>query len=319
LGFGASSLGNLYGRLSDEEARQAVDAAWAHGIRYFDTAPFYGFGLSERRLGDALRAHDRNAYLLSTKAGRLLQPSGAAGVRDGFDSPMPFRPVFDYSYDGVMRSFEASLHRLGLDRIDILYLHDLGRATHGADHARLFGQAVEGGFRALSDLRDQRVVGAIGLGVNEIAVCAESLDHADLDLFLVAGRYTLLDQSAAPFFEMCRRRGIGIVAGGVFSSGILASGAAAPDAHHDYAPASSAVRTRVAAIERICRDFGVPLPGAALTFSAAHPGVTLPLVGLRDPEEVAAATGFTRLSIPDAFWKALEREGLLEAEISAPA
>jgi D-threo-aldose 1-dehydrogenase len=314
FGFGASSLGNLYSNLSDVEARAAVDFAWAKGIRYFDTAPFYGCGLSERRLGDALRGRDPNDYLLSTKAGRLLFPAEAACNRDGFRSPMPFSPVFDYSYDGVMRSFEASLHRLGLSRIDILYLHDLGSATHGANHRYMFEKAVGGGFQALTALREQGAVTAIGLGVNEIEICAESMAHADFDLFLIAGRFTLLDQHADAFFETCRGRGIGIVAGGVFSSGILATGSADPNAHYDYARASEALRTRVAAIERICDDFGVPLPAAAFQFAARHPGVTLPVVGLRTSVEVAATANHARVRIPPELWTALENEGLIPAQ-----
>ncbi|WCM28635.1 aldo/keto reductase [Sphingomonas sp. QA11] len=305
FGFGASSLGNLYREVTDAEARGAVEAAWINGIRYFDTAPFYGFGLSERRLGDALRGYDRNDYILSTKAGRLLFPAETRGVRDGFHSPMPFAPVFDYSYDGVMWSFEASLHRLGLDRIDILLMHDLGGSTHGSNHRRMSEQAINGGFRALMELRDQGVVSAIGLGVNEIAVCEDSVAHADFDLFLIAGRLSLLDQSASSFFDICRKRGVGILAAGVFSSGILATGPASPAARHAYAPASEGVRARVEAIERICRAFDVSLPSAALRFVARHSGVTLPVIGVSNAAEVYAAVEFSRISLPDALWEAL--------------
>ncbi len=318
FGFGGSSLGNLYHEVSDSDAQAAVDSAWAKGVRYFDTAPFYGFGLSERRLGDALRGRDPNDYLLSTKAGRLLFPGDAARNRDGFCSPMPFNPVFDYSYDGIMRSYEASLHRLGLPRIDILYLHDLGGATHGANHRYMFDQAVAGGFRALMALREQGAVAAIGLGVNETEICAESMAHADFDLFLVAGRFTLLDQSAATFFETCHRRGVGIVAGGVFNSGILAGGADR-NARYDYAPASEAIRARVAAIERICDAFGVPLPAVALQFAAGHSGVTLPVVGLRSATEVEDAAGHTRHSIPPGLWEALRQANLIPAEAPTSA
>jgi D-threo-aldose 1-dehydrogenase len=212
-----------------------------------------------------------------------------------------------------MRSFEASLHRLGLARIDILYLHDLGSDTHGANHRYMFEKAVGGGFQALTALREQGAVTAIGLGVNEIEICAESMVHADFDLFLIAGRFTLLDQDADTFFETCRERGIGVVAGGVFNSGILATGSTDPNAHYDYAPASRALRMRVAAIERICDDFGVPLPAAALQFAARHPAVTLPVLGLRTSAEVAAAVNHAAHSIPSEFWTALENEGLILA------
>ena len=318
FGFGGSLLGNLYFDVSETEARAAVDAAWVEGVRYFDTAPFYGAGLSERRLGDALRERDPDDYLLSSKAGRLLFPA-KAGDRDGFRSPMPFSPVFDYSYDGVMRSFEASLHRLGLARIDILYLHDLGSATHGANHRYMFQQAVSGGFRALTALREQGAVSAIGLGVNEVDVCAESMAHVDFDLFLIAGRFTLLDQSAAAFFDTCRERGIGIVAAGIFSSGILAAGAAGANAFHNYSSASDAIRTKVEALERLCRAFETPLPAAALQFAAHHPAVTLPIAGLRNAAEVRAAADFRQFRVPMELWEALRREGLIAPDISTDA
>lgn len=319
FGFGASSLGNLYAPLSDGEARAAVDAAWDCGVRYFDTAPFYGFGLSEQRLGAALRDRPRGTYLLSTKAGRLLVPAkDAPAERDGFRDALPYAPVFDYSYDGVMRSFEASLERLGLDRIDILYLHDLGAATHGAYHPRRFAEAVGGGFRALRDLREQGAVAAIGLGVNETAICEQSLAHADFDLFLIANRFTLLDASAAPFFDTCRRRGIGVVAAGVFSSGILAVGSQAPSAMVDYAPASAEMRARVARIEAICAGHGVPLAAAALQFVARHPAVTLPLVGIRDAGQAREADRLRGIAIPPALWEELHRAGVI-AEVPSPA
>jgi D-threo-aldose 1-dehydrogenase len=318
FGFGASALGNLYRDVSDAEARAAIDTAWAAGVRHFDTAPFYGAGLSERRLGDALRNRNPDDYLLSTKAGRLLFPA-EAGNRDGFCSPMPFTPVFDYSYDGVMRSFEASLNRLGLARIDILYLHDLGSATHGANHRYMFQQAVDGGFRALTTLREQGAVSAIGLGVNEVEICAESMAYADFDLFLIAGRFTLLDQSAASFFDTCHQRGIGVVAAGVFSSGILAAGATGPDAFHNYCPASEAVRTQVAALDRICSSFDVPLPAVAFQFARAHPAVTIPIVGVRNASEVEAAADFSRFPVPVALWAALRRQDLMAPDTGANA
>ncbi|SEN11358.1 D-threo-aldose 1-dehydrogenase [Sphingomonas gellani] len=315
FGFGASSLGNLYDEVSDMAAVEAVDAAWSLGVRCFDTAPFYGYGLSERRLGLSLRHRPRDEYLLSTKAGRLLVPTEHAGTTDGFRSALPFRPVFDYSYDGVMRSVEQSLGRLGLARIDILLLHDLGRATHGADHARYFDQAVSGGFRALAELRDTGVVDAIGLGVNEVEVCAESMRHVDVDLFLIAGRMTLLDQSAHALFDRCHAAGIGIVAAGVFSSGILATGSADAHAHHDYAPASATVRARVAAIEQVCRRHDVPLPAVALAFAALHPAVTQTLVGLRSADQVHRTAALRSMTIPPALWQELHMRDPLAAPL----
>jgi D-threo-aldose 1-dehydrogenase len=311
FGFGASSLGNLYRVVDDDRARRTVEAAWDHGVRYFDTAPFYGFGLSERRLGDALRGHDRDAWILSTKVGRLLVPGEAGGERHGFHSPMPFDPVFDYSYDGVMRSFEASLQRLGLERIDILYMHDLGSMTHGQDHPAQFARAAEGGFRAMAELRDQGLVCGIGLGVNEIEVCDQSLDHADFDLFMIAGRYTLLDQRADGFFQDCRRRGIGVVAAGVFNSGVLATGVSGAGVHYDYGEAPASIIERVAAMERVCAAFDTPLPAAALQFVAAHPAVTLAVVGTGSPSRIAETVDLAARPIPPAFWERLRAEGLV--------
>jgi D-threo-aldose 1-dehydrogenase len=313
IGFGASTLGNLYRRIDDADARATVDAAWNEGLRYFDTAPFYGFGLSERRLGDALRDRPRDEYILSTKVGRLLVPSEAPEERFGFHSPMPFDPLYDYSYDGVMRSVEASLHRLGLGRIDILYMHDLGRVTHGDDHGHYFDQALSGGFRAMQALRDQGVVSAIGLGVNETEICAESLQHADLDLLMIAGRYTMLNPQGAVFFEECRRRGVGVVAAGVFNSGILATGTSGGGPlHYDYEPAPDAIVRKVAAIEACCARHGLPLPAAALQFVRANPAVTLAVVGTGSARRIKESVVLARHPIPPAFWETMRTEGLLD-------
>ncbi|WP_442678059.1 aldo/keto reductase [Sphingomonas sp. ASY06-1R] len=311
LGLGTAPLGNLYRAMDDAGARATVDAAWDAGVRYFDTAPFYGFGLSERRLGDALRERARDAFLLSTKVGRLLRPGVAEPGRHGFLSSMPFEPSFDYSYDGIMRSFEASLQRLGLARIDILLMHDIGRVTHGADHPRHLQDAIDGGFRAMAALRDQGAVSAIGLGVNEIEICTEALQYADLDLFLVAGRYTLLNQEAGAFFDECRIRNVGIVAAGVFNSGILATGTTGGSAHYDYEPASAEILRRVDAIERLCARFETPLPAAALQFVARHASITTVLIGAGNPAEAAQSVALLERPIPAEFWIALQSEGLL--------
>lgn len=313
LGLGTAPLGNLYRAIDDASARATVDAAWDAGIRYFDTAPFYGFGLSERRLGDALRDRPRDAFLLSTKVGRLLVPGEAEPGRNGFLSTLPFEPQFDYSYDGVMRSFDASLQRLGLARVDILLMHDIGRVTHGADHDRHFADAVGGGFKAMQALRDQGAVSAIGLGVNEIEICISAMRHVFFDLLLVAGRYTLLNQQADTFFKDCRSKNIGIVAAGVFNSGILATGTAGGGAHYDYAPASVEIMRRVKAIETLCDRFETPLPAAALQFVARHPGVTTVLTGAGNASEAAQSIDLLRRPIPVEFWVALRSEGLIAA------
>ena len=225
LGFGCASLGNLYHPVSDADARQILDSAWSRGFRYYDTAPHYGQGLSERRVGDALRRFRGGEYVLSTKVGRLLKPVGYADERHAFMSPMPFDIFYDYSYDGIMRSFEDSLQRLGLDRIDILYMHDIGAFTHGARNDELFPIAMDGGYRAMDELRSAGAVSAIGLGVNEYEVCEAALDHGDWDCFLLAGRYTLLEQeSLDTFLPRCLKRNCSIVIGGAYNSGVLATG-----------------------------------------------------------------------------------------------
>ena len=318
FGFGASSIGNLYREVPDDRARATIDACWDQGVRYFDTAPFYGFGLSERRLGDGLRDRPREDFILSTKVGRRLAPGAAAKDRFGFCSPMPFEPVFDYSYDGVMRSFEASLHRLGLSRIDILYMHDIDSVTHGEAHTARFREAIDGGFRALAELRDQGLIAAIGLGVNEVGICADSLAHADFDLFMIAGRYTLLNQGGAAFFDTCRARGIGVVAAGVFNSGVLATGAATPAPHYDYAPATEAVTTRVAAIEQVCEAYGVPLAAAALQFVTAHPAVTLAVIGTASPARIGQTLELASHRAPAQFWLALRKAAQMAPEAQIP-
>jgi D-threo-aldose 1-dehydrogenase len=307
FGFGASSLGNLYEPMSEEQALDTVAAAWDGGVRLFDTAPFYGFGLSEQRLGLALSSRPRDTYLLSTKVGRLLVPDEGGGTAHGFRDARPFRPVLDYGYDGVMRSFEASLERLGVDRIDLLLMHDIGRATHRSEHERHWRDAVDGGFRALAALRDQGVVGGVGLGVNELAVCAAAIERFDPDLFLIAGRYTLLEREGEAFFERCSAAGIGILAAGVFNSGILATGTSgAGPARFDYDEAAPEIRGRVAAIEAICAAHGVPLAVAAHRFVRTSPAVTQTLLGLRDPRQVEAALAGCRLPIPPGFWAAID-------------
>ena len=320
FGFGGSALGNLYAPVSDGTARETVDACWDLGVRYFDTAPHYGFGLSERRLGDALRPRARDTFVLSTKVGRRLEPIPAARDQHSFRSPMPFEPVFDYSYDGVLRSFEHSLQRLGLSRVDVLLMHDIGSYTHGADADRQFAIAMEGGYRAMERLRSEGQVAAIGLGVNETAVCEASFAHADFDLFLVAGCYTLLDQSPLDgFFDRCSARGTAIIAAGVFNSGILATGVrhvAQPTFAYELAP--DAIRARVLRIEEICDAHHVPLSAAALRFAAAHPAVDAVLVGAASPAQVEQTARHLRRPIPPEFWSALREAGMIRRDAPLP-
>jgi D-threo-aldose 1-dehydrogenase len=322
LGFGTAPLGNLYRALSEEEARRTLDSAWDAGVRYFDTAPQYGLGLAETRLNGFLREHRAERPLLSTKVGRLLQvsdPSERTGIGKFFDVPSR-KQRYDYSYDGVMRSIEFSLERLGVDAVDILFCHDVDAFTHGSREAsdRRVAEFMAGGYRALWELRAARVVKAIGAGVNEWEVC-EALAHAgDFDLFLLAGRYTLLEQEALrSFLPLCLARGIGIVVGGPFNSGILAIGPK-PGAFYNYEPAPPHVLERVTRIEAVCRSHGVPLAAAALAFPLAHPAIVSVIPGGQTPEEVRQNADLLSHPIPGALWRDLKREDLLRADAPTP-
>jgi D-threo-aldose 1-dehydrogenase len=321
IGFGAASLGNLYQEISNADAAGTAVAAIAAGIRYFDTAPHYGFGLSERRLGDALR--DRNGLIVSTKVGRLLRPLlGHRGTaeRFGFRTPMPFEPQFDYSYDAILRSFEDSQQRLGLARIDILYVHDIGQLTHGERHEETFAQLTRGGgLRALEELRSGGAIGGFGLGVNEWQICLDVMDLVDLDVILLAGRYTLLEQAALDaFLPACIARDVAVVIGGAYNSGILATGTRRSGmVHYDYAPASAAMLDHVRRIEEICDRHAVTLAAAALQFPLAHPAVVSVIPGLGSVRRVEETLALYQEAIPGAFWAELRSEGLLRDD--APA
>ncbi|MEN6543845.1 aldo/keto reductase [Parvibaculum sp.] len=319
LGFGAAPLGNLYRAMTDGEACSLLHAAGSAGLRYFDTAPLYGFGLSERRLGEFLRGQPRDAFVLSTKVGRVLRPNdGWHAQRDYFIDTPPFEPVFDYSYDGIMRSFDASLERLGVDRIDFLLMHDIGEKTHGAAHEQLFKTAMDGGYRAMEELRRSGAVGAIGIGANEWEVCNLALDRGEWDGFLLAGRYTLLEQGAlAPFLDRCVEEGRGVVVGGAFNSGILATGAVGR-AHFDYGAAPQAVVVKVQALDTVCRLHGVPLAAAALRFPFAHPAVVAVIPGFGSKAECDQIMQWMQCEIPDALWAALKWEGLIDRRAPVP-
>ncbi|MBI0331419.1 aldo/keto reductase [Burkholderia plantarii] len=316
LGLGCSQLGGLYEAMPDAEAEALMDAAWAAGLRYFDSAPFYGYTLSEHRAGRALAARPRDAFTLSTKVGRLMRPD--ASVRpgdDGWAAPLPFRPVFDYSYDGILRSHDDSRQRLGLARIDVLYVHDIGRMTHGERHAHHWDCLTKGGgFRALEALRAAGEIGAVGLGVNEWEVAAEALDETALDVILLAGRYTLLEQTAlAPLLDRCLRARTGLVVGGVFNSGVLAG-----NGKFNYADAPAAVVAKVARLAAVCERFAVPLPAAALQFPFAHPAVVSCVIGARSAAQLQQNIAWLERDIPDALWDALRREALIDDAAPVP-
>ncbi|MFF7278051.1 aldo/keto reductase [Streptomyces griseorubiginosus] len=312
LALGCAGLGNLYQPVTDEAALATVAAAWDAGIRTFDTAPHYGLGLSERRLGAALRDRPRDTYTVSTKVGRLLvpDPEGDRGddLANGFAVPATHRRVWDFSADGVSRSLEASLDRLGLDRIDVALLHDPD------DHAE---QALREAYPALERLRGEGVVGAVGIGMNQSALPARFLRETDIDVVLLAGRYTLLDQDGlAELLPEAAARGRSVVIGGVFNSGLLT--APRPGATYDYAPAPQPVLDRALRLLEVTERHGVPLRAAALRFPFGHPAVVSVLTGARSAEEVRDTVEQLRRPIPDALWDELRAEGLLAEGTPVP-
>ena len=322
LGFGTAPLGNLYRAIGDDEAEAILEAAWAGGVRYFDTAPLYGLGLSETRLNRLLRGKPRDDYLLSTKAGRLMRvcpPEERSGIGKWFEVPIR-RELYDYSYDGIMRSLEASFERLGVDRVDILYVHDLCAFTHGskaASDARV-EEFMASGYAAMIALRDQGVVRAIGGGINEWEVCQTLAERGDFDLFLLAGRYTLLEQEALnSFLPLCQSRGIGIVTGGPYNSGILASGPR-PGAFYNYDPAPTAILDKVRRIEAICRAHDVAMVNAAFQFPLLHPSTVSVIPGGQSVEQMASNLRAAEAVIPPALWADLKREGLMREDAPTP-
>lgn len=319
FGLGGAALGNLFRVVAEDEAIAVVRAARAAGIGYFDTAPYYGHGLSEQRMGSVLRELPRNSYVLSTKVGRVLVPLRdrplSTVAHTGYVDPLPFEPVFDYSYDGVMRSFESSLVRLGVARIDILLIHDLGRMTHGADrHAETFETAMTGAYRALDELRRDGRIGAIGLGVNEIEVCIEAMDRGDFDCFLLAGRYTLLEQRALDqLLPRCDKRRVSIILGGPYNSGLL-TGRPSPNATWNYAPVPRDILERAERLYQICRAHQVSLESAALQFPLFHPAVSTVIPGSRSVTELAANLEHMAVRIPSSLWRDLKTEGLVRPD-----
>ncbi len=318
LGFGTAPLGNLYRAIPNEQARLTLQEAWAQGIRYFDTAPLYGFGLAETRLGSFLREQPRDDYLLSTKVGRVLQrcaPEQRDGIGKFFD--VPSRQMgYDYSYDGVMRSLDFSFERLGLDRIDIALCHDIDIFTHGSSEAsaQRTREFLDGGYKALHELRSQGLLGAIGIGVNEWQVSETVARNSEVDLFLLAGRYTLLEQQALDsFLPLVASKKMGVIIGGPFNSGILATGAK-PGAWFNYSEAPPDVLARVAAIESVCKAHDVPLRDAALQFPLMHPAVVNVIPGAITPDEVRGNAASMNRTIPAQLWGDLVSQGLLRED-----
>ncbi|MFI1092626.1 aldo/keto reductase [Streptomyces sp. NPDC020917] len=301
FGFGAASLGNLYTRVDDETARGAVDAAYDGGVRYFDTAPHYGLGLSERRLGAALADRPRDDYVVSTKVGRLLLPNHAPTGSDlaagGFDVTDELTRVHDYSRDGVRRSLDASLTRLGLDRVDILYVHD------PEEH---LDQAVTEAIPALIALRDQGVIGAIGVGMNFWQPLLRVVTETDVDVVMLAGRWTLADRTGAPLLAACRQRGVSVVAAAPFNSGLLSRAWPPNDAYFDYGPASADVLAHARRLAAICREHGTTLPHAAMRFPLRDPAAACVVAGVRTPLEAQADCAWMTTEVPARLWDHLD-------------
>lgn len=320
LGLGGAPLGNLFAAVSDEDARALVDTAWASGCRSFDTAPHYGHGLSERRLGDALRAYPREDFVLSSKVGRVLSPDAAApSAQNGYVDILPFRQTWDFSSAGTRRSVEDSLQRLGLASLDVAYVHDPDALTHGERAPEVLRQVLRETLPALQQLKREGLVRAIGLGTNDVAVVLQVLRQADIDVLMLAGRYSLLDHGALPeLLPQCLARGVRVALGGVFNSGILATGAKNAAATFNYAPAAREWLERTAQIESVCQAHGVPLRAAALQFALAHPAIDIVMLGARTVAEWDDAQTMLRHPVRPEFWVALRTQGLLPAGAPTP-
>lgn len=323
LGLGGAPLGNLFAALGDEAAQALLHAAWDSGCRSFDTAPHYGNGLSEHRFGQALRGRDRASFTLSTKVGRLLRPSVTAPrAQNGYVDVLPFVQSWDYSARGVRRSVEDSLQRLGMATLDAVYVHDCDAAVHGADYPRVLCEVVEESLPELRRMQDEGLLRHVGLGVNDVQVCLDVLHRADLDCLLLAGRYTLVDHGAlAELLPLCEQRGVRIAAGGVFNSGILATGVRAgggAPTRFNYAQAPQHWIDRVAAVEDVCMRHGVLLRAAALQFPLAHPAVEIVLLGPQDRAQWNDGVAMLGQAVPAAFWQDLRAAGLVPPTAPLP-
>jgi D-threo-aldose 1-dehydrogenase len=318
IGFGAAPLGDLYARMDERIAIDAVAAAITLGVTLLDTSPFYGHGLSEHRCGTALRIAGRDGVVLSTKVGRWMEPR-QGGPAAGFVGGLPHQAVVDYSYDGTMRSVEQSLLRLSTDRIDVLLIHDVDVWTHGGMMEQRFREAMEGAYPALHRLRAEGVVKAIGVGVNESEMCMRFARAGEFDTMLLAGRYSLLEQAALDdFLPVALEKGIGIMLGGVFNSGVLATGAI-PGAKYNYRDAPPEILERVRRMEAICATHAVRLPDAALQFGLSHPAVASVVLGAGSPDEVRRNLSALERPVPAAFWAEMRQAGLLRADAPVPA
>jgi D-threo-aldose 1-dehydrogenase len=319
LGVGTAPFGSLAAGDTDASVRGTFDALYGAGLRYFDTAPFYGLGLAEHRLGMCLRGVDRRTLSVSSKVGRLMRPKGDGVVAGASGGAYPFEVAFDYSYDGALRSLDCTLQRLGTNRIDIALLHDVNRRWQGDLVEQRYREAMDGAYRALVELRDARVIKAIGVGVNDWEILLRFARDGDFDCFMLAGRYTLLDHTAlGRFMPDCERRGISVLMAAPFNSGILATGAR-PGATFFYVEADTEIMTRTRAIEAVCARHGVDLAAAALQFPLAHPAVASVVTGMRSAAEAAQNLAHMRAAIPVDFWRELKHERLIDEAAPMPS
>jgi D-threo-aldose 1-dehydrogenase len=313
-GLGAAGLGNLYTAISDKEAQATLEAAIEAQLNLFDTAPYYGHGLSEQRIG-AYLASSGSQPVISTKVGRRLEPAGSADIPDnGFESPAPFIPKFDYSAKGIREAFAGSQQRLGVEAVDILLLHDIGEVVHGAGHDAILAEALEEALPEMAAMKAETKTKWIGLGVNEIDVCRQVLEHVDLDVLLIAGRYTLLEHAdSLSFLDECHRHGVKVIIGGAFNSGLLASTGEEP-LHYDYVQAPQWAVERTGQLRAVCETFNTPLPAVALQFSGSHPAVACVIPGAKSAAQVRQIADWTQMEIDPDLWDALKDRDLISRD-----
>ena len=314
-GLGAAGLGNLYTAISDEEAQATLEAAIEMNLTLFDTAPYYGHGLSEQRIGTYLASSEFQP-VISTKVGRRLEPAGPADIPDnGFESPAPFIPTFDYSAKGIREAFAGSQQRLGVEAVDILLLHDIGEMVHGAEHEAILAQSLTEALPEMAAMKAEAKTKWIGLGVNEIDVCRQVLDHVDLDVLLIAGRYTLLEHAdSLSFLDECHREGVKVIIGGAFNSGLLAATGEEP-LHYDYVQAPQWAVERTGQLRAVCETFNTPLPAVALQFCSSHPAVACVIPGAKSAAQVRQIADWTQMEIDPGLWDALKDRDLISRDV----
>ena len=303
IGFGAAPLGDLFQNLSEKKAQKLLQQAQSHNITFYDTSPFYGYGLSEKRLGEHFKNLERDSFIVSTKVGRYLIPEDPTKIDRGtFKGGLNYKPIIDYSYDGVMRSFEQSLKRLNVDHLDICLIHDVDHFTHGDQTEQYFKEALKGAYVALQRLKDQKLVKAIGLGLNDADMASRFIETKSFDCVLLAGRYTLLDQSAAnTFLDLAQNREVGIILGGVFNSGILAKGTIGSSYFYQSIPKK--IKKKYAMIKDLCVKYKVPVPAAAIQFCLRHPAVTSVILGMDETAQIKENIAYSNHPIADDFWE----------------